>query len=97
MMKKFLFCALIASLVAFVGCQNEELLKDNVVDKGGEKVVLTANIQGTADSRVALTSGDDRDGNPIVNVSWRQYDSENPEKFTVYNADYSQSSVFTQS
>ena len=80
MMKKFLFCTLIASLVAFVGCQNEELVKDNVVDKGGEKVVLTANIQGTADSRVALTSGDDRDGNPIVNVEW----NESGEKFKLY-------------
>jgi hypothetical protein len=97
-MKKIIFSTMIASLLAFVGCQNEELVTKG--DTIGKKVILTANIAGSADSRVVLDAGTDNgeiNGNPIVNVSWRQYDSENPEEFTVYNADYSQFSVFTQS
>ena len=60
-MKKIIFSTLIALLLAFVGCQNEELVNETT-NTGGEKVILTANIQGSADSRVALTPATDDKG-----------------------------------
>ena len=80
-MKKILFSTMIACLLAFVGCQNEELVNENT-DNGGEKVILTANIQGATDSRVVLTP-DTENGDPIVKVAWREYDENNPETFYV--------------
>ena len=85
-MKKIIFSTMIASLLAFVGCQNEELVNDNNTDNSGKKVILTANIQGAADSRVALTPDTDNEGNPIVKVAWREYDENNPETFFVAGA-----------
>ncbi|MBQ5818727.1 MAG: hypothetical protein IIW32_02525, partial [Bacteroides sp.] len=79
-MKKALFSTMIASLLAFAGCQQEELVNDNITPDGGEKVILTANIQGATDSRVALTPATDNEGNPIVKVAW----NESGEKFKVY-------------
>lgn len=81
---------MIASLLAFVGCQNEELVNENNTDNSGKKVILTANIQGAADSRVALTP-DTENGAPIVKVAW----NESGETFEVYGSsgDYS---TFTQ-
>ena len=87
---------MIASVLAFVGCQNEELVNDNSTDNGGKKVVLTANIQGAADSRVALTPDTDENGNPIVKVAWRAFDSTNPETFAVYDYNENNSTTFTQ-
>ena len=84
-MKKIIFSTMIASLLAFVGCQNEELVNDNNTDNSGKKVILTANIQGAADSRVALTPDTDENENPIVKVDWRTFDSTNPETFAVYD------------
>ena len=75
---------MIASLLAFVGCQNEELVNENT-NNGGEKVILTANIQGATDSRVVLTP-DTENGDPIVKVAWREYDENNPETFWVVSA-----------
>ena len=83
MTKKFLFSTMIASLLAFVGWQNEELVNDNNTPNGGEKVILTANIQDAADSRVALTPATDDEGKPLVKVAWREYDENNPETFYV--------------
>ena len=80
-MKKIIFSTMIASLLAFVGCQNEELVHENT-NNGGEKVILTANIQGATDSRVVLTP-DTENGDPIVKVAWREYDENNPETFYV--------------
>ena len=79
---------MIALLLAFVGCQNEELVNENT-NNGGEKVILTANIQGAADSRVVLSDKDgsnnsllDENGNPIVKVAW----NERGETFEVYGS-----------
>ena len=88
-MKKFLFSTMIASLLAFVGCQNEELVNENT-NNDGEKVILTANIQGAADSRVALTPATEN-GDPIVKVAW----NESGETFEVYGSSGA-SSTFTQ-
>lgn len=82
---------MIASLLAFVGCRNEELVNDNNTPNGGEKVILTANIQGAADSRVVLTPATDDEGKPIVKVAW----NESGETFEVYGSS-SVSSTFTQ-
>lgn len=90
-MKKILFSTLIASLLAFVGCQNEELVNDNNTPNGGEKVILTANIQGAADSRVVLTPATDNEGKPIVKVAW----NESGETFEVYGSS-GDFSTFTQ-
>ena len=96
-MKKIIFSTMIASVLAFVGCQNEELVNDNNTDNSGKKVILTANIQGAADSRVALTPDTDENENPIVKVDWRTFDSTNPETFVVYDLDeYNPSTTFTQ-
>lgn len=84
---------MIASLLAFVGCQNEELVSDNNTDNSGKKVILTANIQGAADSRVALTP-DTENGDPIVKVAWREYDEQKPETFFVVGENGQ--SMFTQ-
>lgn len=89
-MKKALFSTMIASLLAFAGCQQEELVNDNITPDGGEKVILTANIQGAAQTRVSLTAGSDADDNPIVKVTW----NESGETFEVYGT--SGSSTFTQ-
>ena len=80
---------MIASLLAFLGCQNEELVKENT-NNGGEKVILTANIQGAADSRVVLTPATEN-GDPIVKVAW----NESGETFEVYGSSGA-SSTFTQ-
>ena len=80
-MKKIIFSTMIASLLAFVGCQNEELVSENT-NNGGEKVILTANIQGAADSRVVLTPATDDEGKPIVKVAW----NESGETFEVYGS-----------
>ena len=96
-MKKIIFSTMIASLLAFVGCQNEELVNDNNTDNSGKKVILTANIQGAADSRVALTPDTDENENPIVKVDWRTFDSTNPETFEVYDLDeLNDPTTFTQ-
>lgn len=77
-MKKFLFCALICSLAAFVGCQkSEELTVDTV---GGEKVVVEANIEGDASTRVSFDATTDANGKPVVKVDW----AESGESFRVY-------------
>ena len=89
-MKKILFSTMIASLLAFVGCQNEELVNENT-NTGGEKVILTANIQGATDSRVVLTPATDDEGKPIVRVAW----NESGETFEVYGSS-GVSSTFTQ-
>ena len=89
-MKKALFSTMIASLLAFAGCQQEELVNDNITPDGGEKVILTANIQGAAQTRVSLTAGTDADDNPIVKVEW----NESGETFEVIGT--SDSSTFTQ-
>ena len=88
-MKKIIFSTMIASLLAFVGCQNEELVNENT-NNGGEKVILTANIQGATDSRVVLTP-DTENGDPIVRVAW----NESGETFEVYGSS-GVSSTFTQ-
>ena len=90
-MKKIIFSTMIASVLAFVGCQNEELVNDNNTDNSGKKVILTANIQGAADSRVALTPDTDNEGNPIVKVAW----NESGETFEVYGSSGA-SSTFSQ-
>ena len=77
-MKKFLFSTMMASLLVLTGCQNDELM--NVDQTGGEKVILTANIQGAAQTRVSLTAGTDENQKPIVKVKWK----ESGEKFKVY-------------
>ena len=89
-MKKIIFSTMIASLLAFVGCQNEELVNETT-DTGGEKVILTANIQGATDSRVVLTPATDDEGKPIVKVAW----NESEETFEVYGSSDA-SSTFTQ-
>ena len=87
-MKKIIFSTLIALLLAFVGCQNEELVNDNNTDHGnGKKVTLTAHIQGSADSRVALTPATDENSKPIVKVAW----NESGETFKVYGYDMEES------
>ena len=89
-MKKILFSTMIACLLAFVGCQNEELVNDNNTPNGGEKVILTANIQGAADSRVVLTPDTDNESKPIVKVKW----NESGEKFKVYGYNSSRSDYY---
>ena len=95
-MKKIIFSTMIASVLAFVGCQNEELVNDNSTDNSGKKVVLTANIQGAADSRVDLTP-ETSNGKTTVKVEW----SASGEKFKVYGTDedgdyYGNPTWFTQ-
>ena len=93
-MKKIYFSTMIACLLAFVGCQNEELVNETTDTGNGKKVTLTANIAGATDSRVALTPTTDENGKPIVKVNWRD-DSDNLEIFKVYN-DQSECGEFTQ-
>ena len=87
-MKKIIFSTMIACLLAFVGCQNEELVNENT-NNGGEKVILTANIQGAADSRVALTY-DENDEDYPVKVEWKV----SGEKFKVYGYNSSRSDYY---
>ena len=73
---------MIASVLAFVGCQNEELVNDNSTDNSGKKVILTANIQGAVDSRVALSYNAENTDTPVM-VGWK----DSGEKFKVYGVD----------
>lgn len=82
-MKKIIYSTMMASLLALTGCQSEELVSDNSTDNSGKTVILTANIQGSPTTRVALTPDTDENENPIVKVAWREYDPENPETFIV--------------
>ena len=86
-MKKIYFSTMIACLLAFVGCQNEELVNETTDTGNGKKVTLTANIAGATDSRVAFneisSDGELNVGAPVINVNWRD-DSDNPEKFKVH-------------
>ena len=81
-MKKIIYSTIMASLLSFVGCQ-QELVNDNITPDGGEKVILTANIQGSTDTKVSLTPAADENGNPIVKAEWE----ESGEKFKVYGLD----------
>ena len=81
-MKKIIYSTIMASLLSFVGCQ-QELVNDNITPDGGEKVILTANIQGSTDTKVSLTPAADENGNPIVKAEWE----ESGEKFKVYGMD----------
>jgi surface protein len=58
-------------------------VNDNITPDGGEKVILTANIQGSTDTKVSLTPAADENGNPIVKAEWE----ESGEKFKVYGMD----------
>lgn len=89
-MKKIIFSTMIASLLAFVGCQNEELVKEST-DNSGKKVTLTAHIAGSADSRVALEEKTEG-GKTFINVGWEA----SGEKFTMYNANLSSFALFSQ-
>ena len=82
---------MIASLLALTGCQKEELVNDNNTPGGGDKVILTANIQSSAQTRVTLDNDTDGDGNQIVKVAW----NESGEKFEVYGSSGAHS-TFTQ-
>ena len=90
-MKKIIFSTMIASLLAFVGCQNEELVKESTDNNNGKKVTLTATIAGAADSRVALTEVKDDENPRIINVVWK----ESGETFMVHGSS-SAWSEFTQ-
>ena len=93
-MKKILFSTMIACLLAFVGCRDEELVNETTNNGNGKKITLTANIAGATDSRVALTPTTDENDKPIVKVAWREYDENNPETFYVAGANGE--SMFTQ-
>ena len=81
-MKKIIYSTIMASLLSFVGCQ-QELVNDNITPDGGKKVILTANIQGSKETKVSLTPATDENGNPIVKAEWE----ESGEKFKVYGMD----------
>ena len=90
-MKKYIYYIMMASLLALVGCQQEELVNDNNTPVEGEKVILTANIAGSTDTKVSLTPDTDAEGHPIVKVDWK----ESGETFEVYGSSGT-SSTFTQ-
>ena len=67
-MKKFIFSTCIGVLLALTGCQESDEL---VNDYTGKPITVTANIQGSPESRVVLTPGADENQNPIVRVEWK--------------------------
>ena len=75
-MKKYILG--ICSLVAMVACQTFD--EPTIKNDGAKKVVVTANISGSEDSRVAMTPGTDEEGRPVIKTNWK----ESGEKFTVY-------------
>ena len=84
-MKKIIFSTMIASLLALVGCQNEELVNETTDTGNGKKVTLTATIAGATNSRVALNEVNEYDEEyrkevPTIQVNWE----ESGEKFKVY-------------
>ncbi len=85
-MKKTIFSTMIASLLIFVGCQNEELVNESTDNSNGKKVTLTAHIAGSADSRVTLEE-QIVEGKTKIMVDWRK-DAKYPETFTVYNKSF---------
>lgn len=67
-MKKLIFSTIICSLMTFVACQNEDI---HIESNNAQKVVVTANIEGSDATRVDLTSGTDSNGKPCVKVDWK--------------------------
>ena len=79
-MKKFIFSTCIGAVLMLAGCQeSDELVSENAA----KPFTVTANIQGSASSRVVLTPGEDSNQNPIVRVTWRN-DESNKEDFKLY-------------
>lgn len=77
-MKKYVYG--ICALLVMAACQKND---EPVININGEnKVVVTANIKDTDDTRVVLTPTTDNEGNPIVKVDWDESD----ETFFIYNA-----------
>ena len=83
-MKKFIFSTCIGALLALTGCQESDEL---VNDYTGKPITVTANIQGSPESRVVLTPDADENQNPIVRVEWKE-DSTQPETFKIYGSDF---------
>ena len=91
-MKKLIYSALIYSLAILAGCQQIDEVADGAQDNGtaGQKVTLVANIAGSTETKVALTSDTDNNGNPIIKVDWKP----SGEKFYVMGP--SETAEFTQ-
>ncbi|MBR4855357.1 MAG: hypothetical protein IKU94_01890, partial [Bacteroidaceae bacterium] len=90
-MKKFIFSTCIGAFLALASCQESDEL---VNDFAGKPVTVTAHIQGSPESRVVLTPGEDANEKPIVRVEWRS-DSTQLETFKVYGSDFN-GATFTQ-
>ena len=79
-MKKYILS--ICSLVAMIACQTPAINEPTINNNDSQKVVVTANIEGSDDSRVAMTPGTDDEGRAIIKTDWK----ESGEKFVVYGA-----------
>ena len=78
-MKKYILS--LCSLVAMVACQTfDDPTINNGADVDADKVTVTANINGSEGSRVAITPATDSEGKPKLKVDWK----ESGEKFLVY-------------
>ncbi len=93
-MKKYILA--ICSLLAFVACNSFDELNDvGDVTNAGEKIVVSANIKGAGNTRVAMTPGTDSNGNPIIKTNWK----ESGESFVVWSPSdnsVNDTKIFTQ-
>lgn len=89
-MKRFFICTMIASLATLMSCNNDEVMDLEPVN--GKKVTVTANIDGTSATRVALTPDKTNPAQPTIKVDWEA----SGETFKAYAADKTEPIVFTQ-
>ena len=89
-MKRFFICTMIASLATLMSCNNDEVM--NLAPANGEKVTVTANIKGTAATRVALTPDNTDAAKPTIKVEWNA----SGETFKAYAEGSNEAIVFTQ-
>ena len=91
-MKRFLIYTLICSLATLMSCNESDEVMNILPEANGKKVTVTANIQGDAATRVALTPDTDADSHPIVKVEWKESD----ETFKAYADGVDEPILFTQ-
>ena len=72
-MKKIIFSIFALTLAMLVGCQGN-FTEDNGNNNETQLITITATIEGSEQSRVALTPSTDSEGSPIVKVAWNAGD-----------------------
>ena len=96
-MKRYILSLL--SLVVLAACSSYDESFEKPIDEPtdndnniAEKVIVSAYINGSDDTRVAMTPGTDAEEHPIIKVNWK----DSGEKFLVYSEQFWQDGNFSE-